>query len=296
MLVESVAHTRYHGPMSSAQKPRVVPPPKGLPVLGPLVIVEGDCAYFPDEGRATVTAFALPGPLTQGEYLSAMGMGMRRSGKLVYRPLCTGCRACQPFRVKIADFKMSRSQQRVFRRCADRFTVELLRPRVNAERLDLYARYQAFQHDKDGQSADEESYARFLVDTVADTWELEWRDTDGVLVGVGVIDVVSDGISSVYFYWDPSLEALSMGVYSALWEIELCRRWSLPHYYLGYLVPGSRTMSYKAQFQGGEVWTGTGWQAVGGRDVTDDGVKAVLAAAEASSTDVDAGNFALDDG
>jgi arginine-tRNA-protein transferase len=282
--------------MSTAQKPRVVPTPKALPVLGPLVIVEGECAYFPDEERPTVTAFALPGPLTQQEYRASMGMGMRRSGKLVYRPLCVGCRACQPFRINVSSFTASRSQQRVNKRCADLFTIELLRPRVNAERLNLYARYQAYQHDKDGQSADEESYARFLVDTIADTWELEWRDKSGALVGVGVIDVVDDGVSSVYFYWDPLLESLSMGIYSALWEIDLCKRWGLPHYYLGYIVPGSRTMSYKAQFHGGEVWTGTEWLPVGGRDIADHGVRTALRMAEHRSVAADAENFAVDDG
>lgn len=281
--------------MSSADKPRVVPPPQPLPALGPLVIVDGECAYFPEEQRRSRTAFALPGPLTREGYQTAMALGMRRSGTLVYRPLCPSCRRCQPFRVDVARFVASRSQKRAEKRCAGRFTVEIVRPQLDAAHLDLYARYQAWQHDKEGQSTDEESYARFLIDTVADTLELAWRDEAGRLVAVGIVDVVDDGISSVYFFWDPVLEALSVGVASALWEIELCRRWSKPYYYLGYLVPGARTMSYKAQFAGGEVWDGADWIPVEGRDVEDPTLRDALKAAEQRSMIADARHFPLHD-
>jgi len=280
--------------MSSAQKPRVLPPPAALPPLGPLVIVDGECAYFPEEARPSRTAFALPGPLSQREYQTAMSLGMRRSGTLVYRPVCPGCRRCQPFRLAVNDFAPSRSQRRVQKKADGHFTVDVVRPVVDATHMALYARYQAFQHGKDGQHSDEESYARFLVDTVADTWELAWRDKAGALVGVGIIDVVEDGISSVYFYWDPRLEDFSLGVYSALWEIDLCRRWNKPYYYLGYLVPGSRTMSYKSQYAGGEVWTGTAWVPVPGRDLDDPAMQLALRGAQLASTDADATNFPVD--
>jgi arginine-tRNA-protein transferase len=165
---------------------------------------------------------------------------------------------------------------------------------LDAEHLRLYARYQEDQHDKDGQQADEESYARFLIDTVADTWELSWRDQDGNLVAVGIVDVVGDGVSTVYFYWDPALRDFSIGVYSALWEIDLCRRWNKPYYYLGYLVPGSRTMSYKAQFSGGEVWDGAVWQPVPGRELDDPAVAATLKTAEIAAMVGDFANFPLE--
>lgn len=285
--------------VSTAQKPKVIPPPAGLPVLGPLVVVDGDCAYFGagESGapRPSRTAFALPGRLKQLDYQQAMSLGMRRSGTLVYRPVCAGCRKCQPFRIDVARFVLSRSQKRVWKRCDGLFSVDVVRPKLDAEHLSLYARYQADQHDKDGQQADEESYARFLVDTVADTWELCWRDRDNKLVAVGIVDVVEDGVSTVYFYWDPSLRDLSPGVFSALWEIDLCKRWNKQYYYLGYLVRGSRTMSYKSQFSGGEVWNGAAWVAVPGRDLDDGDVEAVLADAEAGSVVADHAAFPVDD-
>jgi len=281
--------------VASPPKPRVIPAPARLPRLGPLVVVDGDCAYFPDDGRPSRTVYALPGRLRPRDYQEAMSLGMRRSGTLVYRPVCVGCRRCQPFRVDVAHFEPSRSQRRVLRRSEGLFDVELTRPVVDDEHLRLYRRYQEDQHDKDGQDTDEESYARFLVDTVADTWELAWRDRRGELVAVGVVDVVDDGVSTVYFYWDPALRDLSLGVLSALWEIDLARRWGKQYYYLGYLVGGSRAMSYKAQFGGGQLWDGAQWVAVPSRDLADPAMQALMGRAEQGATVADALHFPVDD-
>jgi arginine-tRNA-protein transferase len=239
--------------------------------------------------------YALPGLLRPSEYRVAMSLGMRRSGTLVYRPVCKGCRRCQPFRIAVERFEPSRSQRRVQKRCDGLFDVELTRPIVDDEHLRLYRRYQEDQHDKDGQDTDEESYARFLIDTVVDTWELSWRDKRGDLVAVGIVDVVDDGVSTVYFYWDPSLRDLSLGVYSALWEIDLTRRWGKAYYYLGYLVGGAVTMSYKSQFSGGEIWDGEQWLPVPSRDLSDPAMQATMQAAEAGATQADDVNFATDE-
>ena len=276
------------------QKPRVIPPPSSLRALGPLVVVDGDCPYYKD-GRPNRTAFALPGMALQpAEYESAMHLGMRRSGALVYRPLCPGCRRCQPFRIDVERFTLSRSQKRVKKRCDGLFTVEVGRPISDPEHLALYARYQAGQHGADGQTADEESYDRFLCESVADTWELTWRDQTGALAAVGIIDVVPSGISTVYFFWDPHLRSLSLGVYSALYEIELCRKWGKRYYYLGYLVAGSKTMSYKAGYAGGEIWNGTRWVPVPGRDLDDQKMQQTIDEAERSGMEADSKHFRLD--
>lgn len=279
---------------ATTTKPMVIAPPPSLRGLGPLVIVDAECPYFKD-GRASRTAFALPtSQLQPAEYEAAMHIGMRRSGALVYRPLCSQCRKCQPFRIDVEKFTASRSQRRVHKRCTGLFTIDVGRPVSDSEHLNLYARYQAEQHGADGQTADDESYERFLGESVTDTWELTWRDREGSLAAVGIIDAVASGLSTVYFYWDPVLHELSLGTYSALYEIDLCRRWGKRYYYLGYLVAGSKTMSYKASYAGGEVWDGTQWVALGGRNLDDVSVRETLAAAEAGSTEADARNFRCD--
>lgn len=279
--------------MSKEPHPRVIPPPEDVEDLGPLVVVDGECAYFRDE-RKSCTAFALPGHVDGGTYQRAMDIGMRRSGTVVYRPLCEGCRKCQPLRVPVDGFVPSRSQKRVQKRCEGLFDIRVGRPVLDDERLDLYARYQASQHGEQGQSADAMSYRRFLIDTVTDTIEVLWRDKQGRLVGVGILDVTPDSLSSVYFYWEPDCARFSLGVYSALVEIDLAKRWKKRWYYLGYLVPGSKSMSYKATFPGAEVWDGASWMTLGGRDVTDPEVQRVLDEAEVGSMAVDGARFRLE--
>lgn len=278
--------------MSKDSAPRVIPPPTELEEVGPLVVVDGDCAYFHDD-RDSCTAFALPGHLSGEDYQRAMDLGMRRSGTVVYRPLCEGCRLYQPLRVPVDGFSPSRSQKRVKKRCQDLFQIDIGRPTLDDERLALYARYQNDQHGKHAQSADEKSYRRFLVDTITDTIELSWRDAEGKLVGVGILDVTPDALSSVYFYWEPSLRKLSIGTYSALVEIDLCKSWNKQHYYLGYLVAGSRTMSYKADYPGAEVWNGLGWVPLGGRTVEEPRVLSVLKEAERKAMRHDQRRFRL---
>jgi leucyl-tRNA---protein transferase len=246
-------------------------------------------------GLRSCTAFSLPGHVDGASYQQAMDLGMRRSGTVIYRPLCGTCRKCQPLRVPVASFVPSRSQRRAQRRCEGLFDVRVGRPRLDDERLDLYARYQVDQHGEHAQSADPTSYRRFLVDTVTETIELVWREKEGQrLVGVGVLDVTPTALSSVYFYWEPDLRRLSLGMYSALVEMNLCRRWDKPYYYLGYLVPGSDTMSYKASFEGAEVWDGEGWVVLGGRSVDDELVQLRLEEAESAAMRADARRFRLD--
>ena len=276
-------------------KPRVIPPPDELEELGPLVIVDGDCAYFKD-GRPSRTAFALPGHLDGQQYGTAMQLGMRRSGTIVYRPLCQGCRRCQPIRVDVSRFELSRSQKRVKKRSDGMFQIDVAAPTLDEERLDLYQRYQAGQHGDSGQSADAASYSRFLVESVTDTVELAWRDDANQLVAVGVLDVTPNGLSTVYFYWDPSLAHLSLGTYSALVEIELCRTWNRSHYYLGYLVAGSKTMSYKASFAASEVWDGQAWVPLPARSLDDDVMVEALSRAEQTAAVADATRFPVEDG
>jgi len=292
MRVSRVSCVATEVRVSVERAPRVIPPPRELRQVGPLVVVDGDCAYFHD-GRSATTAFALPGHLSGDEYQRAMDLGMRRSGTVVYRPLCDGCRRCQPLRVPVRGYALSRSQRRVKKRVDGLFSVDIGRPKVTPEHLALYARYQADQHGEHAQAADEKSYRRFLIETVTETIELTWRDKAGTLVGVGILDVTPSAVSSVYFYWEPAHRKLSLGLYSALTEIELARMWGKTWYYLGYLVAGSSTMSYKADFSGAEVWDGVEWVKLPARGLTDDETRATLDRAEERAKGVDTARFKL---
>lgn len=227
-------------------------------------------------------------PLEPPEFEAAIQLGMRRSGYLLYRPVCPGCRKCQPYRVEATKFVASDSQRRVWKRCHSQLEVSMSRPSMDTEKIELYRRYGEFQHGKGDDSAN--NYGEFLVDSVADTYELNWR-RQGKLAAVSVIDVLPTGVSAVYNYWDPDLRELSLGTYTALFEIDLARRNELPYYYLGFLVPGAKTMNYKGRFGPGEVWDGSEWLPVPGRDPLEASARKVLEEAERRSIEADSRHF-----
>ena len=259
-----------------------------LPVPSPFLILDDNCPYFPD-GRPSRTAFVYPDrALEPPEFEAAIQLGMRRSGPLLSRPLCPGCRKCQPYRLEVAGFKLSDSQKRVWKRCEGKFEVTMARPSVTAEKLELYRRYGEFQHGKG--DANPGNYAEFLVDSIADTHEVSWH-REGRLAAVSVLDLLPTGVSSVYSYWEPALEDWSIGTYTALYEIDLCRRNDLPYYYLGFLIPGAKTMNYKAKYGPGEVWDGEHWLPLPGRDPSTEAMRAILDQAEQASIKADARRF-----
>lgn len=197
----------------------------------------------------------LPGDM----YERLMGAGFRRSGMIVYRPRCTACSACRPLRVVVDRFHASRSQRRVLRRNTD-LRVESGRPIPTRAKFDLFTRYLDSRHDA-AMSRDYGSFCTFLYQGPTSTWELSYFAGDR-LVAVSLVDVCPSGLSSVYVYFDPDDSARSPGHYSALHEIELCRRQGRPYYYLGYWVRGAVTMDYKDRFSPNEILGEDGvWRA-----------------------------------
>jgi arginine-tRNA-protein transferase len=190
--------------------------------------------------------------------------------------------------VEVATFKMSDSQRRVWKRCDGKFEITIARPSADKEKIELYRRYGESQHGKGDSNVGD--YSEFLVDSIADTYELSFRK-QGRLAAVSIIDVIPTGVSSVYSYWEPEMREWSIGTYTALFEIELCRRNELPYYYLGYLVPGAKTMNYKAKFGPGEVWDGENWLPLPGRDPSEPKMREILETAEQRAREADASHF-----
>ena len=183
-------------------------------------------------------------------HAALMDRGFRRSGRLLYRPVCRDCRACRALRVPVDRFQPSRSQRRVWRHNADlRVTVQP--PHLTDRRWRLYRDYLDFQHD-DTMSRSRADLARFLYESPVDTVEVcyHWGRK---LVGVSIVDRSRDTLNSIYMYFDPREQRRSLGTYSALWEIEYCRREGVAYYYLGFWVAGSPKMAYKSRFQPCEV-------------------------------------------
>lgn len=197
-------------------------------------------------------------------YHAFMDAGFRRSGKLVYQPICVGCRECVSLRVPVAQFEPSKSQRRCLRKNAD-LTVIAARPTATDEKFELYRRYCTSWHGKvgDGDSEDRESFETFLYDSPVESIEYCYRDPAGRLLAIGICDVCEKSLSSVYFYFDPSESRRGLGTFGALYEIEQARILGIPYYYLGYWVQGCGAMQYKSNFRPSEVLHSDGvWRTI----------------------------------
>ncbi|MDH4286257.1 MAG: arginyltransferase [Gallionella sp.] len=216
------------------------------------------CSYLPGlQARSQVAtpAFLIGAPV----YSELVRHGFRRSGTYTYRPRCQGCRACVPLRVLAKQFTANRSQRRAWKQHSG-LEASLHPLHDNAEHYALYQRYQRARHPDGGMDNDDrESYQNFLLQSYVDSVLVEFRE-DGVLRMVSLIDLLSDGLSSVYTFYEPDIPRARFGVYNVLWQIELCRRLELDHVYLGYWIERSRKMSYKTQYQPAEGLIDGDWQ------------------------------------
>lgn len=221
---------------------------------------EVPCPYL-DDRLSRNEAYSVEA-LDGATYENLMSLGFRRSGRIVYRPRCRGCQACQPIRVPVASFKPSRSMRRVWARNSD-VCCEISEPCPTEEKHGIFARYLDFQHDG-VMSRSYDSFERFLYDSPMDTQEFVYRLGERV-VGVSIVDSCPGGLSSVFTYFDPLFAKRSIGTFTVLWEIEHCRRIGVRYYYLGYYVAGSKTMAYKSRFQPNELLAGGGhWVSASG--------------------------------
>ncbi|MGC2749484.1 MAG: arginyltransferase [Pseudolabrys sp.] len=198
--------------------------------------------------------------------------GFRRSQSIAYRPACEGCRACVSVRVVAADFAPSRNMRRIAERNSD-IVGEMRIPAPTSEQYSVFRAYLDARH-RDGGMADMTvlDYAMMIEDSHVDTRLVEYRrrgpDTGinprgvGQMVAVALTDVLSDGLSMVYSFFEPDEADRSLGTFMILDHIERANRMGLPYVYLGYWVAGSRKMDYKGRFLPQERLMPAGWSRV----------------------------------
>ena len=213
----------------------------------------GPCPYLNHASLWRVAEFSC-NALPPAIYESLLPRGFRRSGTSFYRTICEGCDRCIPIRIDVENFRPSRSQRRVLRRNIDtQVSCDSGETSFREDRFRLYESYCRDRHGKPTESGEGSNvYSSFLVDsplgsvTVTEYWTVQ--DGHPRLIGNGYLDVLPEGLSSVYFVWDTVVSRLSLGTYSILREIELARNLGKRWYYLGFWVPGSPVMDYKANF------------------------------------------------
>jgi len=216
------------------------------------------CSYL--DGREAVNIYADPHhPQPRAVYNQLIQRGFRRSGEYVYRPGCLGCNACVPVRIRCAEFKPRRTDRRLMAKNDD-LEIDYCEACYSEEYFALYRRYLGERHAGGGMDdPDPEDFERFLLNPWGETLFVELRQR-GRVVAIAVTDVVTNGLSAVYTFFDPDLVDRAPGRFGILCQIELCKVLDYSHLYLGYWVNGCRKMQYKTDFRPQEHFDGHHWR------------------------------------
>ena len=220
-----------------------------------------DCGYLPDQ--SSVTLFADPGAeMDNSTYSSLVTIGFRRSGAYVYKPDCPDCRACIPARIPVRDFKPNRTQKRNWKRnCRNgaEIVTSIMAPGMRQEQFALYRKYISSRHAGGGMDDPSPNrYMEFLTNSWAQTEFVEFR-LQGRLIAVAVMDILNDGLSSVYTFFDPDCADISPGRYALLWQIQEAQSRHLPYLYLGYWIKNCQKMLYKHEYRPIELYLNRRW-------------------------------------
>ena len=222
------------------------------------------CPYLPGRNERKVFAHL---PLSEGALVNdtLTEVGFRRSQNIAYRPACDGCDACASVRIPVEGYPFAKSERRVLDRNAD-LSRHLVEAEATLEQFELLRRYLTARHAEGGMADMVWSdYVAMVEDTAVRTHLIEYRLPSqdrgpGDLVGCILVDMLKDGLSLVYSFYDPTATRRSLGSFAILDHIRQAQSLGAPYVYLGYWVGGSAKMAYKARFNPLEVLRPGGWR------------------------------------
>ena len=219
-------------------------------------MIDYECAYIPEN---TVRMNYKYIASASKEFATAViARGWRRFGKYFFHPICESCNECKSLRINATAYKYTKSQRKAIKRNTETKII-VQEPTLTKAHIDLYNKYHAFKSTTDDWShrnISQSEYQENFVDGAHDFGKEVLYIIDDQLVGVDLIDILDDGISSIYFYYDPDFSRHSLGTYSLLYQIKLANILELPWIYLGYWVDGCKAFAYKPNFQPQEILDG----------------------------------------
>lgn len=219
------------------------------------------CSYLPDEEATTIFIDPMA-KINAATYSELSHYGFRRSGGNIYRPHCENCQACIPIRLLSDQFRPNRSQKRCWKTNSD-LSFHLTDTIDTDEHYQLYEKYIHLRHkDGDMYPPDRHQYVDFLTSEWDITRYIEMRDRNGKLLCLAVTDIIDNGLSAVYTFFDPEEVKRSLGVFAVLYQLELARQTQLPYLYLGYWIRRSQKMNYKSNYRPYQVLINDNWVTV----------------------------------
>jgi leucyl-tRNA---protein transferase len=186
-------------------------------------------------------------------YSELIKQGFRRSGKFAYRPHCEQCHQCVPVRIVLNEFLPTRSQKRAYKRHSD-LTATVLPLDFYEAHFKLYLQYQSSRHpaeseqSKNARNEEKEQYQQFLCQSNVESLMIEFKDAQNQIKIISVVDIIEDGVSAVYTFYDTEQKA-SYGTYAIMWLTDWTKKLKLPYLYLGYWIAESQKMAYKESFR-----------------------------------------------
>ena len=205
-----------------------------------------DCSYLPEQ-QSSLLVVDPTRKISSSEYSRLTQSGFRRSGATIYRPQCKSCEECVPIRIPVEDFFPKRRHKRILRKNSH-ITVSKVSPFFSVEHFSLYSKYIESRHSSGGMAPSSiEQYRDFLLEGRPETSFYEYRE-DEILLAVAVTDSLSDGISAVYNFYDPTLGSRALGIFMILSLLEETMKQSKRFLYIGYWIKECKKMSYKNQF------------------------------------------------
>ena len=212
-------------------------------------LLNDKCSYL--EGKEQTTHYKIIDNCSSTSCQDLIERGYRRFGKMYFRPICEGCHECQSIKIDVENFVFKKSARRVLKK-ASHIQSFTQRPTLSQTHLDLFAKYHVYMKNKknwDYHEASAEHYYQSFVNGHSDFGkEVLYFDGDK-LIGVDLIDILADGISSIYFYYDPDYSHLSLGRLSLYNQINLAKEHHKKWIYLGYYVAECDSLAYKAEYK-----------------------------------------------